>query len=80
MECDNGATALSNVLESQKGFTRVSRSELVAGDIIVCDGHVEIYAGDNQVYNAGSGNAIRSASPNSKTNIYKCLYGLRAPQ
>ncbi len=79
-ECYNGATALSNVLENQKGFTRVSRSELAAGDIIVCDGHVEIYAGDNQVYNAGSGNAIRSASPNSKTNIYKCLYGLRAPQ
>ena len=45
----------------------------------LCD-RGEIYAGDNQVYNAGSGNAIRSASPNSKTNIYRCIYGLRAPQ
>ncbi len=76
----DSAGTLASILEKQKGFTRVLKTELEAGDIIVCDGHVEIYTGDGQVYNAGSGNAIRSASPSSKTNIYKCLYGLRAPK
>lgn len=76
----NGAENLARFLENNKGFVRVSKSELAAGDIIVCDGHVEIYAGDGQVYNAGSGNAIRSVSPNNKSNISKCLYGLRAPK
>lgn len=55
------------------------KSELTAGDIIVCSGHVEIYAGDNQVYNAGSGNAIRGAAPSSYTSLNRCIYGLRAP-
>lgn len=77
-ECYNSATSLVSILEGQKGFTRVSKSELEAGDIVVCSGHVEIYAGDGQVYNAGSGNAIRNAAPSSRTNLNKCLYGLRA--
>lgn len=75
----NGANDLARFLENQKGFRRVIKSELTAGDIIVCSGHVEIYAGDNQVYNAGSGNAIRGAAPSSYTSLNRCIYGLRAP-
>ena len=78
-ECKHGANNLAAFLENSKGFTRVLKSELVAGDIIVCDGHVEIYAGDNQVYNAGSGSAIRGAAPSSQTSLNRCKYGLRAP-
>ena len=76
----NGAENLAEFLEKNKGFTRVAKSELKPGDIVVCAGHVEIYAGDGQVYAAGSGNAIRRVSPNSNTCLNKCIYGLRAPQ
>lgn len=78
-ECIHGANNLASFLASEKGFIKVPKEELQPGDIVVCSGHVEIYAGDNQVYNAGSGSAIRSAAPSSKSNLSKCLYGLRAP-
>lgn len=81
-EHKDGATSLSNLLE-EKGFTRVSNNELEAGDIMVYyydsdePEHIAIYAGDGKVYNAGSGSAIRGASP--ANGGISCTYGLRAP-
>lgn len=81
-EHKDGATSLSNLLE-EKGFTRVSNNELEAGDIMVYyynshePEHIAIYAGDRKVYNAGSGSAIRGASPANEG--ISCTYGLRAP-
>ncbi len=78
-EHSNGATTLRNTLIS-KGFTKINnKSELAAGDILCYDGHIEIYAGDGMIYNAGSGSAIRSASPYS-SSLSGLLFGLRAPQ
>ena len=56
----------------------VGSVELQPGDILCYSGHVEIYAGDGTVYNAGSGNAIRSSSPQNKS-LSGLLFGLRAP-
>lgn len=76
----NGTGGITRLLKA-KGFTRVELSELEAGDIIIYDGHVEIYAGDNTKYNAGSGEAIRKDSPYNFGNPVNCgaEYGLRAP-
>lgn len=41
------------------GWKQLDISQVQAGDIIVKDGHVEIYAGDGKCYNAGSESAIR---------------------
>ncbi len=79
-EHTDGVETLERTLETQKGFTKVAKSELKPGDIVIYSGHVEIYAGNGQVYNAGSGNAIRSVAPNGGYGVEKCLYGLRAPQ
>ena len=76
-EHENSANGLASRLESM-GWIRVSISELEMGDVLCRDHHVEIYAGDNTSYNAGSGNAIRSAAPAS-TNVNGFSYGLRAP-
>lgn len=46
-------------------FTVVSQSEAQAGDILVYNGHVEIYAGNNTCYNAGADSAIRINGPTS---------------
>ena len=64
----------------RNGWTKVnSVSELQPGDVLYYSyGHVEIYAGDGKVYNAGSGNAIRGASPQTK-GISSMTFGLRAP-
>lgn len=78
-EHSNGATSLRNTLIS-KGFIKINnKSDLIAGDILCYDGHIEIYAGDGMIYNAGSGDAIRKASPYS-SNMSNLLFGLRAPQ
>lgn len=77
-EHTNGANAMTNLLLS-KGFTVIRDvTQLEPGDIISYNEHVEIYAGDNTVYNAGSGNSIRSASPQAK-NVSGMNMGLRAP-
>ena len=75
----NGATAMKDALV-RNGWTKVnSVSELQPGDVLYYSyGHVEIYAGDGKVYNAGSGNAIRGASPQTK-GISSMTFGLRAP-
>ena len=59
---------LSNIL-AQKGWILITdESELKPGDILSYNGHVEIYAGDGKIYNAGSGDAIRDAAP---SNVYR---------
>ena len=74
----DGANNLRSLLLS-KGFQKINAvSELQPGDILCYSGHIEIYAGDGTVYNAGSGNAIRSSSPQNKS-LSGLLFGLRAP-
>ena len=74
----DGANNLRSLLLS-KGFKKIDNvSELQPGDILCYSGHIEIYAGDGTVYNAGSGNAIRSSSPQNK-GLSGLLFGLRAP-
>lgn len=76
-EGSNSANELSNIL-AQKGWTLITdESQLKPGDILSYSGHVEIYAGDGKVYNAGSGNAIRNASPSYMSGNFEKAY--RAP-
>ena len=76
-EHTDSASALASLLMN-KGFTIITnQSEFQPGDILVYSGHIEIYAGNGTVYNAGSGSAIRNASPYKK-NISSCKYALRA--
>lgn len=76
-EHNDGANNLTNLLIS-KGWTMITDSnQFQPGDVLSYNNHVEIYAGDGTVYNAGSGKAIRSASPQTK-NISKAI-ALRAP-
>lgn len=77
-EHTDGANSLRTIL-MRKGWQMVNNvSDLQPGDIICYNGHIEIYAGDGKVYNAGSGNAIRRSSPYNK-NVSEMLFGLRAP-
>lgn len=76
----NGADAMKNKL-IQKGWQQIgSIDEAEPGDVLYySSGHVEIYAGDGTVYNAGSGSAIRRASPYKKTNVSEADMIFRAP-
>ena len=49
----------------QMGWTVLPATQAQAGDIVAKTGHVEIYAGNGQFYNAGSTNAIRKEISNS---------------
>ena len=65
-EHTDSASALASLLMN-KGFTVITnQSEFQPGDILVYSGHIEIYAGNGTVYSAGSGSAIRNASPYKK--------------
>lgn len=76
-EHNDGADNLTNLLIN-KGWTVITDiNQFQPGDVLTYSSHVEIYAGDGTVYNAGSGNAIRNSSPQSK-NISKAR-ALRAP-
>jgi len=76
--CD-GAGNLSDTLIN-KGWKKITYSQIEPGDVLCYGrGHVEIYAGDNTVYNAGSGGAIRGASPHYKGTITTITHALRAP-
>lgn len=76
-EHTNSASTMQ-VLLKNKGFIEINNeADLKPGDILCYSGHVEIYAGDNTIYNAGSGNAIRNSSPQRRTERFS--YALRAP-
>lgn len=76
-EHTDSANSMQNLLKN-KGFIEIkNESELKPGDILCYSGHVEIYAGDNMIYNAGSGNAIRNSSPQRRTETFS--YALRSP-
>lgn len=76
-EHTNGADSLAKVLE-RKGWKRISYSDLEPGDILYYSGHIEIYAGDGTVYNAGSGSDIRNPAPATK-DVSGIITGYRAP-
>ena len=74
-EHSNSASGLQQIMKS-KGFKMITNeADLQAGDVLCYSSHVEIYAGDNKIYNAGSGNAIRNASPAKRTRAFN--YALR---
>lgn len=77
-ETIHGADSLASTLQSKYKFEKVDKNKLQAGDIMVSDGHIQIYAGNGQIYNAGYTEAIQRANPYSSEND-KTLYGLRAP-
>lgn len=46
------------------GFEEVRPEDILPGDIMCKEGvHVQIYAGDNQIYNAGGTDSIRNSAP-----------------
>ena len=54
-------------------------NQVLPGDVLYYSyGHIEIYAGEGKVYNAGNGEAIRNASP-STTDLNSVTMALRAP-
>lgn len=76
-EHTDSANTLQSLLTS-KGWIKISSvSELQPGDILCYNHHVEIYAGDNKIYNAGSGKSIRNSSPSNRSKTFS--YALRAP-
>ena len=78
-EHSNSAPGLRDYLLNQKNWIKITNvSDLQPGDVICYTGHIEIYAGDSKVYNAGSGSAIRGNSPQEK-NVSSMMYALRAP-
>lgn len=76
-EMSHGAPSLARIIEN-KGFTRVNSDQMQAGDIMCYSGHIEIYAGNGQIYNAGSDSAISNAAPSNQWNTPN--YALRAPK
>lgn len=76
----DSAGTMKNTLEKM-GWQEISSIEQAEpGDILYYSyGHIEIYAGDGTVYNAGSGNAIRDPSPKVKQTLSSVSVILRAP-
>lgn len=76
---DGAETLAQTILMGKYGWKRVSVAEAQPGDILYYTyGHIEIYAGNNTKYNAGSGDAIRRISP-YETTISSDAIVLRAP-
>lgn len=76
---DGAETLAQTILMGKYGWKRVSVAEAQPGDILYYTyGHIEIYAGNNTKYNAGSGDAIRRISP-YETPISSDAIVLRAP-
>lgn len=76
---DGADTLARTILMNKYGWKRVSPAEAQAGDILYyTEGHIEIYAGNNTKYNAGSGEAIRKKSP-CEVTISPSTIVLRAP-
>lgn len=76
---DGAETLAQTILIGKYGWKRVSVAEVQPGDILYYTyGHIEIYAGNNTKYNAGSGDEIRRISP-YETTISSDAIVLRAP-
>lgn len=78
-EHKNSATKLRELLLNKGWIKITSVADLQPGDVLCYDGHIEIYAGDSKVYNAGSGPIIRADAPSKKTGISSMMFALRAP-
>ena len=80
-ETQHGAITLARILQEKYNFTKVNISDLQPGDIIFYSyGHIEIYAGDGQIYNAGGVDSIQCDSPYTTNGYLSATYGLRAPK
>ena len=80
-ETSHSADGLAAILQNTYKWKKVDRTKLQAGDVIYYPGqHIEIYAGNGEIYNAGADSAISRANP-YKSNWYlnNESYGLRAP-
>ena len=79
-EHTNGAYAMKDLL-LRKGWIQITNpADFLPGDVLYYSrGHVDIYAGDNTKYNAGSGGVIRGASP-AECDLSSVTYALRAPK
>ena len=78
-EHSNSASGLRGILLNKGWIKITSVADLQPGDVLCYDGHIEIYAGDSKVYNAGSGPIIRADAPSKKTGISSMMFALRAP-
>lgn len=61
-------------------WEKISKENLQAGDILVYEGHVQIYAGDGKYYNCGGKDSIENEAPSvygTSINSSKFLFGLR---
>lgn len=61
----------SYFLSNSMKWQEVKESELQGGDILAYSGHVEIYAGNNQIYNAGSDRAIQREQPYGRSRSFQ---------
>ena len=77
-QTNHSASGLANMLEQKYHWKKVKGTDLKAGDVMYYSyGHIELYAGNKKIYNAGSITAIQGAAP---SNQYATpTYGLRAP-
>lgn len=74
-EHSDSAAGLQSIMKN-KGYKMITnKSDLKPGDVLCYSGHVEIYAGNNKIYNAGSGSAIRNAAPANLSRSFS--YALR---
>lgn len=70
----HGADTLADYLTNLKNsknkniFVKVDTNNIQAGDILCYNGHIEISAGGNKVYNAGSVEAINNSGTTNKTS------------
>lgn len=86
-QMSHGAFSAADAIEAA-GFVQVSESEMQAGDILSygqrenLNGHIEIYAGNDQIYNAGGNDSIQCDNPYTRSSGHRTDYYkiLRAPR
>ncbi len=58
----NGANNLIKYLE-KKGWKKIDKKDIMPGDILCYDGHIAIYGGKGQQYDAGNKMVIKAVAP-----------------
>ncbi len=61
-------------------WQKISKDNLQAGDILVYEGHVQIYAGNQKYFNCGGDTSIQQEAPSvygTSINDSSFLFGLR---